>query len=133
MAKLYTEEQQEHVAVDKFKEILGNSNMWFNSRTFPTSESDDDAFIKCSDSESAEEFCPKRWEAMQKWMENTKDVRNEKPINSSLARKYLIFLTRYRPVHPLEQIYPLLVHEASFFAMRFFDLPLFPTVSRVKS
>ena len=133
MAKLYTEEQQEHVAVDKFKEILGNPNMWFNSRTFPTSESDEDAFIKCSDSESAEEFCPKRWEAMQKWMENTKDVRNEKPINSSLARKYPIFLTRYKPVHPLEQIYPLLVHEASFFVMRFFDLPLFPTMSRVKS
>ena len=58
MAKLYTEEQQEHVAVDKFKEILGNSNMWFNSRTFPTSESDDDAFIKCSDSEKGEGILP---------------------------------------------------------------------------
>lgn len=74
MAKLYTEEKEEHVAVDRFKEVLGSSNMWFNSESFPIDESDEDAFIKCRDTESAKKSCPKRWEAMQKWMKNTKDT-----------------------------------------------------------
>ena len=77
VAKLYTEEQSETVAVDKFKEILRNSDMWFNSEPFPSSESDEDAFVKCRDAESAEEYCPERWKAMQKWIKNAIDVSYE--------------------------------------------------------
>ncbi|RMX39595.1 hypothetical protein pdam_00004022, partial [Pocillopora damicornis] len=72
----WEEKHQENVK-EFFKQSLENNiakPVVRMLRTFPTSESDEDAFIKCSDSESAEEFCPKRWEAMQKWMENTKDT-----------------------------------------------------------
>ena len=47
---------------------------YFNEQPFPVSESDDNAFKKCFDAESAKKNCPKRWEAMQTWLKSTEEV-----------------------------------------------------------
>ena len=121
MAKLYTEERSETVAVNKFKEVLRRSDMWFNSQPFPSSESGDDAFIKCRDPTSAQEHCPERWNAMQKWITNTIDVSYALYKNPlSVARNLPIYLAS--PVLPGEHIYQLFTKIVS---LAFFSVHLF--------
>ena len=74
MAKSYTGEETEELAVPAFQQVLRHANMSFNSEPFPSNESDNDAFIKCFDSESAQAYCPERWKAMQLWIQNTVKV-----------------------------------------------------------
>ena len=74
MAKLYTQEQNETAAVNNFKSVLRNPDRWFNSQPFPINESGNDAFINCYEPISAQANCPQRWNAMQKWINNTFDV-----------------------------------------------------------
>lgn len=54
-------------AVEKFRELLTDRSNYFNDEPFPKNESDKIAHAKCSYIEGAREFCPKRWEAAQKW------------------------------------------------------------------
>ena len=52
-------------------ESVGN---YFNNKSFPSNESENNAFIKCIDDESAKAYCPKRWEAMQTWISNVREA-----------------------------------------------------------
>lgn len=52
-------------------ESVGN---YFNNKSFPSNESENNAFIKCIDDESAKAYCPKRWEAMQTWINNVREA-----------------------------------------------------------
>ena len=74
MAKSYTGEETEELAVPAFQQVLRHPNMSFNSKPFPNNESGNDAFLKCIDSKSAQAYCPERWKAMQLWIENTVKV-----------------------------------------------------------
>lgn len=75
LAKLYTKEQNKNTAINKFKKVLQNRDQWFNSQPFPSSESGEDAFVKCHDTASAQVHCPERWKALQSWIKNTYRVR----------------------------------------------------------
>ena len=75
LAKLYTKEQNKNTAINKFKKVLQNRDQWFNSQPFPSSESGEDAFVKCHDTASAQVHCPERWKALQSWIKNTNRVR----------------------------------------------------------
>ena len=74
MAKLYTRETNEAVALNMFRAVLRHANMSFNVKPFPSNESDYNAFIKCHDPKSAQAYCPVRWKAMQAWTKNTVEV-----------------------------------------------------------
>ena len=54
-------------AVDSFKYILNNQSSYFNDAPFPTNESNEVAFEKCTSLSQAKMYCPKRHEAFQKW------------------------------------------------------------------
>lgn len=71
LAKRYTGEEDNNTAITDFKAVLRHSNMSFNSKPFPANESGNDAHIKCYDDKSAQEYCPERWKALQKWITNT--------------------------------------------------------------
>ena len=74
MAKSYTGEETDALAVTAFQQVLQHANMSFNSKPFPNNESDNNAFIKCFDSKSAQAYCPERWKALQLWIKNTVKV-----------------------------------------------------------
>lgn len=59
-------------AVDSFKKILYDQSGFFNAQAFPQNESNELAFAKCTDLPKAKLFCPKRYEAFQKWSANTR-------------------------------------------------------------
>ena len=52
-------------------ESVGN---YFNDKSFPSNESENNAFIKCNDDASAKAYCPKRWAAMQTWIKNVREA-----------------------------------------------------------
>ena len=72
----YTGQSDDNKARDSFISEIQAADKYFNDRPFPSNESDDNAFIKCTDPASAALYCPKRWEAMQKWIENIEKARN---------------------------------------------------------
>ncbi|XP_078384992.1 uncharacterized protein LOC144667449 [Oculina patagonica] len=71
VAKQYTGEENEVLAVSQFQTALRQPDMPFNSKPFPSNESGDVAFRKCIDPKSAQAYCPQRWKAMQAWINNT--------------------------------------------------------------
>ena len=90
LAKLYTKERYKTTAINKFKKVLQNPDMWFNSRPFPSNENGNDAFIKCHDATSAQANCPERWKALQKWIKNTNNVSSRaNPTVFSWQRAYI--------------------------------------------
>ena len=54
-------------AVKKFREMLTDRSNYFNEEPFPKNESDEEAHKRCSNIEDAQKYCPKRWEAAEKW------------------------------------------------------------------
>lgn len=82
IAKKYTNEQVNTTAIDRFKDVLRRPDMSFNNKSFPSNESDNNAFIKCTDDESAQKFCPQRWKAMQAWIKNSVETmkNNIRPV-----------------------------------------------------
>ena len=54
-------------AVARFKKILNDQSSYFNDAPFPSNESNEIAFEKCTNLSQAKIFCPKRHEAFQKW------------------------------------------------------------------
>ena len=75
LAQTYTRESDNITAVNSFKAVLRDTDMFFNSQPFPASESGNAAFLKCHNTKSAQEHCPERWKAMQEWIKNTVEVR----------------------------------------------------------
>ena len=59
--------KNENKSVISFKQKLNNQSSYFNDAPFPTNESNDEAFTNCSSLEKAKIFCPKRYEAFEKW------------------------------------------------------------------
>ena len=61
-------------AVIQFKQKLNSSEMYYNTQPFPQNESDEEAHKKCRDIEGAKKYCPKRWEALQLWLDDSRKV-----------------------------------------------------------
>lgn len=61
-------------AVIQFKQKLNSSEMYYNTQPFPQNESDEEADKKCRDIEGAKTYCPKRWEALQLWLADSRKV-----------------------------------------------------------
>ena len=70
IARNVTGESDNETAVREFRKLLNSSTQYFNNEPFPANESGAAAFKNCSDMESAKLNCPKRWEAMMKWVDN---------------------------------------------------------------
>ena len=70
IARNMTGESDNKTAISEFKKLLNSSKQFFNEEPFPANESDAAAFKNCSDADSAELNCPKRWAAMMKWLNN---------------------------------------------------------------
>ena len=75
LVKEYTGESDDIKARNLFITEIQAADKYFNGESFPAGESDDNAFIKCFDADSAKLYCPKRWEAMQTWIKNTDEVK----------------------------------------------------------
>ena len=67
----YTGISNDVKARDSFISEIQAANKYFNEKPFPSNESDENAFIKCVDADSAKQYCPERWKAMQAWIKNT--------------------------------------------------------------
>lgn len=74
VAKEITGEEDNQTAVKKLREILNSSEIYFNSEPIPKNESDKEAHRKCSDTEGAKKYCPKRWAAIQLWFAQARTV-----------------------------------------------------------
>jgi hypothetical protein len=74
ITKKYTGKSDETEAITEFKQILNSSRMWHNNGSFPSNESDENAFKKCVSPETAEKYCPVRWAAMQRWASYCREV-----------------------------------------------------------
>lgn len=67
IAKKYTGKSNETEAIQVFRDILNSSSMWHNNGSFPKNESDENAFKKCTSPQTAAQFCPVRWKAVNKY------------------------------------------------------------------
>ncbi|KAL9980551.1 hypothetical protein ACROYT_G009153 [Oculina patagonica] len=74
IAKKYTNKSNEAEAIQAFKDILNSTSMWHNNGPFPKNESDENAFKKCTSPETAAQYCPVRWEAVNKWARYCRQV-----------------------------------------------------------
>ena len=70
IARNVTGESDNKTAIREFKKLLNSSGQFFNEEPFPANESDAAAFKNCLDIDSAKLNCPKRWEALMKWINN---------------------------------------------------------------
>lgn len=85
LVKEYTGLNDDTKARDKFISEIQRQDRYFNRLSFPSGESDEKAFIKCFDADSAKKHCPKRWEAMQTWIKSTQKVKDQiKPLLKDL-------------------------------------------------
>ena len=58
--------------MEAFKKRLDEPDMYFGD--VPANESNEEAYSKCSNMENAKKYCPKRWEAMQRWFNQARQV-----------------------------------------------------------
>ena len=77
IARSVTKQASNDTAKDLFIKRLNESDMYFTDKPIPANESDQNAHILCSSVEGAMKYCPKRWEAMQKWFTEARRVSNE--------------------------------------------------------
>ena len=49
--------------------------MFFNKEPFPANESNENAHNLCTSVKEAKNYCPKRWETMEKWFAEARRVR----------------------------------------------------------
>jgi len=68
IAKEYTKKSDEAEAIQAFQEVLNSSSMWHNNGSFPKNESDEIAFKNCTSPETAVQYCPVRWKAVNKYV-----------------------------------------------------------------
>ena len=62
-------------AVKAFQNVLLDlKTSYFNSKPIPANQSQGEAFKKCVSDESAQKYCPQRWEAMMKWFRFAESV-----------------------------------------------------------
>lgn len=69
-----TGENDNQAAKVEFLKMMNSSEMFFSNGSIPPHESDKDAFKLCSSAEKAKEHCPHRWEAIQRWFTETREV-----------------------------------------------------------
>ncbi|XP_031569347.1 uncharacterized protein LOC116303878, partial [Actinia tenebrosa] len=74
ITKIYTKKSNESEAILEFKKTLNSSVMWHNNGSFPSNESDGNAFKKCVSPETAQKYCPVRWAAIQRWASYCREV-----------------------------------------------------------
>ena len=67
MARNVTGLHNDTEAVKKFREMLTERSNYFNEEPFPKNESNEEAHKRCSNIKDAKKYCPKRWEAAEKW------------------------------------------------------------------
>ena len=93
IAKEYTKKSNESEAIQAFQEVLNSSSMWHNSGSFPKNESDENAFKKCTSPETAAQYCPVRWKAVNKYvntMEPHQSSHNKGPENTNHINRVVI-------------------------------------------
>lgn len=74
LAKEYWGINDDTRARDLFISEIKRRERYFNMLPFPSEESNENAFIKCFDADSAKKHCPQRWKAMQDWIKSTQKV-----------------------------------------------------------
>ena len=74
IAKNFTNEFNESLAIAAFKHHLTDRKEYFNLEPFPENESNAEAKERCQSIEDAKVFCPKRWASLQLWYEEARKV-----------------------------------------------------------
>ena len=74
LARKITGLQDTEAAVKQFKANISSQDMYFNKVPIPANESGSEAFKLCNNIEGAMNFCPKRWDALQKWFKASREV-----------------------------------------------------------
>lgn len=74
IAKQMTGTNDSDLAVKLFRERLNSTESFFNDAPIPANESNKEAHKRCSDLTGAENYCPKRWAAMQLWFKEARRV-----------------------------------------------------------
>ena len=72
-----TGENDNRAAKVEFLKMMNSSEMFFSNGSIPPHESGKDAFKLCSSAEKAKEHCPQRWQAIQRWFTETREVTAE--------------------------------------------------------
>ena len=72
LVREYTGKNDDAEARKLFRTEIESVGNYFNNKSFPSNESENNAFIKCIDDASAKAYCPKRWAAMQTWINNVR-------------------------------------------------------------
>ena len=77
VAREITQASSNKTAEKKFRQdyLRNREKSYYNTEPFPANESDKNAHVMCSTAEGAERYCPKRWEAMQRWFKMSRQVR----------------------------------------------------------
>ncbi|XP_074635217.1 uncharacterized protein LOC141893725 [Acropora palmata] len=75
-SKIITGKSKRSKAIELLKKRLASPGQWHNPEPFPANESDERAHKLCSDTASAKVHCPRRWAAIQIWIEYIQDVMN---------------------------------------------------------
>ena len=74
VARQVTGENDNHAAKVEFLKMMNSSEMFFSNGSIPPRESGKDAFKLCSSAEKAKQHCPQRWQAIQRWFTETREV-----------------------------------------------------------
>ena len=74
LARQITGLQDTEAAVKQFKANISSQEMYFNKVPIPANESGPEAFKLCNNIKGAMKFCPKRWDALQRWFKASREV-----------------------------------------------------------
>lgn len=74
LVREYTGKNDDTEARNLFLAEIESTGNYFNDKDFPTNESENNAFINCFDDASAKADCPRRWKAMQTWINNVREA-----------------------------------------------------------
>ena len=74
VARQVTGQNDNYTAKVEFLEMMNSSEMFFSNGSIPPRESDKNAHKLCSSAEKAKKHCPQRWQAIQRWFTETREV-----------------------------------------------------------
>lgn len=74
MGRNITGEDDRDKMIEKFLKKINGPSQFCNVNSFPSNESDDDAYDRCDSDEGAQKYCPTRWKAKETWFDNIRAV-----------------------------------------------------------
>ena len=71
VAQAITGERNDTKAIEKFRSQLQSDKYFY---TIENESKYSEPYMRCYDDETAQEYCPERWKAMQRWLQSAETV-----------------------------------------------------------